>query len=74
MTKAAKTSNGYAVKRKARIEHECRDCGRLILPNEEYYQVSVDTEDWEWYPHSYISFAVCEDCWRGKHLEVSLKR
>ena len=35
-------SGGYAVKRRARLEHECHDCGRYINPGEENYQLSLE--------------------------------
>ena len=40
--KAIKVTGGYAIKRKARIEHECHDCARCIEPGEEYYQLSLE--------------------------------
>lgn len=39
--KAMKVAGGYAVKRKARIWHDCHDCSRYIGLGEEYYQPSM---------------------------------
>jgi hypothetical protein len=50
--------DGYALKRKARIRHECTRCGRVIPPNEEYYQLN--------YRDSWTKYPVCETCWSGK--------
>lgn len=38
--KAIKVDNGYALRRKAWIEHECHDCSRCILCT---YSESTDT-------------------------------
>ncbi len=57
--KKMKGEKGYIVKRKARLNHECK-CGRTIVPNEEYYQLN--------YYGSGKKYCVCEDCWEGEEL------
>ena len=66
--KAKQTSSGYVVKRHARIEHECSECGSLIEIGEEYYQVS-NRSDGFGYP-DYFSKAICENCWNGRPLKA----
>jgi hypothetical protein len=67
MPKAMKVAGGYAVKRKARIWHECHDCGHYIEPGEDYYQLTLDNfrsfSGW-------ITRHICESCWRGRELQV----
>lgn len=62
--KAMKVAGGYAMKRKARIMHECHDCGRYIEPGEEYYQLSL-----EHYHYGYYTKCICEQCWKGRQLK-----
>lgn len=69
--KALKTQYGYVAKRKARIEHECSDCGCIIQPKTEYYQVSNDFG--EFGDSYYLSKAVCEKCWNGISLDARNK-
>jgi hypothetical protein len=61
--KARKVAGGFVVKRTARVEHECYDCGGCIEPNEQYYQLSL-----EHYHRGYYTKCICEQCWRGKEL------
>jgi len=63
--KAMEISGGYAVKRKARIYHDCFDCGRCIEPGEEYYQLSFER-----YFRGYYTKQICEQCWIGRELKA----
>ncbi len=63
--KTRKVSEGYAIKRKARVEHECYDCGCLIKPDEEYYQLTLRGFYSEW-----ITKPICEQCWKGRGLKA----
>ena len=65
MRKAIKVSGGYVIKRKARVEHDCSDCWRIIEPGEEYYQLSL-----EHYHYGFYTKAICAECWRGKELKA----
>ena len=66
-TKAIKVKNGYAVKRKARVEHDCHDCLAIIEEGEDYYQVTLRSYHTlsGWYTKS-----ICEQCWLGMELEA----
>lgn len=67
MKKASKVSGGFAVKRKARVEHECHHCGCYIEPGEEYYQLTLRSfHSWD----GWITRCICEQCWRGRELEA----
>jgi hypothetical protein len=65
MIKAIKVSGGFVVKRKARLEHWCKDCKGVIEPGEEYYELKLPQ-----YRYGYITKRICEDCWQGRELEV----
>ena len=65
MTVGYRVSGGYVVKRKARVEHDCYDCGDVILPGEEYYQLALEHGFSGW-----ITKPICEKCWLGKELEA----
>ena len=65
MRKASKVSGGFAVKRKARRDHECYDCRGCIEVGEQYYQLRLQQYDYGYYPK-----CVCKKCWRGKELEA----
>ena len=63
--KAIRVSGGYAIKRKARVEHECHDCGRDIERGEEYYQLTLEGFRTDW-----VTRCICEQCWEGRKLEA----
>ncbi len=63
--KARKVSGGYAIKRKARVEHECNYCGHYIDPGEEFYQLSL-----QHYHYGYYTKPICEICWKGRELKA----
>jgi len=54
---------GFAVKRKARIPHDCIICGGTIEVNEDYYQVNKE------YERGWKAVAICNSCWHGKPLD-----
>ncbi len=56
---------GHVVKRKTRVEHDCYDCGCLIEPGEEYYQLTLRGFRTEW-----ITKPICECCWKGRELKA----
>ena len=62
--KAMKLSEGFVVKRRARLEHRCKHCHFTIEPGEQYYEYKVETR------HGYITKRICEDCWHGRELEA----
>ena len=65
MSKSYKVSGGCVAKRKARIEHDCDDCGDVIQPGEEYYQLVLE--------HGFSGFItkhICEQCWQGRKLKA----
>jgi len=53
--------NGYVVKVKARLNHECHICGETIEPNEEYYRLQ--------YYGSWRKYPICEFCWNGMSMD-----
>jgi hypothetical protein len=63
--KAMKVTGGYAIKRKARVEHECHDCWHIIEPGEDYYQLTLRGFYSEW-----ITKHICEQCWKGRELKA----
>ena len=67
MVKATKVKGGFVVKRKARVDHECHDCGGYIEPGEEYYQLTLRSfRSWDGWGTKHI----CEQCWQGRELEA----
>lgn len=60
-----KVTGGYAIKRKARVEHECYDCWRYIEPGEGYYQLTLRGFRADW-----ITRCICEKCWMGRELRA----
>lgn len=67
MRKAIKVSGGHAVKRKARIEHECSDCRCIIELGEEYYQLTLSSYH---LLGGWITKHVCEQRWKGRELKA----
>jgi ribosomal protein S27AE len=59
------SENGYTVKVKARLNHECHRCGETIEPNEEYYRLA--------YYDSYTRYPICESCWSGTVMDAHNK-
>ena len=53
--------NGYVVKVKARLNHECHRCGETIHTNEDYYRLQ--------YYGNWKKYAICESCWNGKDMD-----
>lgn len=53
---------GYTVKRRARKNHECTKCGRIIETNEEYYQLN--------YYEGTRTYPICDNCWTGPKLSA----
>jgi hypothetical protein len=65
--KAIKVQGGYTVKRKARVWHECYDCGHYIELGEEYYQLTLRSfHSWD----GWVTRCICEQCWRGRLLRA----
>jgi hypothetical protein len=60
-----KGANGYVVKVKARLNHECHICGETIYSNEEYYRLQ--------YYGSWRKYPICESCWNGKEMDSKNK-
>jgi hypothetical protein len=60
-----KSGEGYTVKRRARKIHECTQCDRDILANEEYYQLN--------YYKGTRTYPICEKCWKGPKLSAQHK-
>lgn len=48
----------YLVRKKARIQHECHGCGKLIKVGELYFKETVDM----WPPRTLVLFEFCEKC------------
>lgn len=59
--KAIKVSEGFVVKRRARLVHWCKDCRGAIEPGEEYYEFKVENRR-----YGYVTKRICEDCWLGR--------
>lgn len=60
-----KGANGYVVKTKARLCHECHICGETIESNEEYYCLR--------YYGNYRRYPICESCWNGQKMDSKNK-
>lgn len=60
-----KSEKGYVVKRKAKLNHVCRICGKVIKPNEEYYQLR--------YYGFRVTYPICKGCWSGEQLSAKNK-
>ena len=56
-----KGDNGYVVKVKARLNHECHICGEVIESNEEYYCLR--------YYGNYRRYPICESCCNGQKMD-----
>jgi hypothetical protein len=59
------SGEGYVVKTKARLNHECHICGEVIAVNEEYYKLQY-YGNWTRYP-------ICESCWNGSKMDAKNK-
>ena len=60
--KSWKSKQGNRVTlRKARIYHECEECGADIKPKEDYLEITYVGDDYE-----YHTVRICKDC-RYKH-------
>jgi transcription elongation factor Elf1 len=62
-------SGSHVNKRKARIYHECSDCGCSIQVNEEYYVITYIDEYEEFH-----TIKVCENCWKGSQMDANNPR
>jgi len=58
----------YLKKTKARVDHICENCGKLILPEQEYYRETIDDK----FLHSLHSKSFCSKCYE-EHGESLLK-
>jgi len=56
--------SGYVAKRKARVEHECKECGCVIEINEECY-VSTYKDGFQ-----HFTKYICSKCWRGREMKA----
>ena len=68
------TYREYIVKRRAKVLHYCSECGKDIVPGEEYYQDNfaplfgiggfrIMLQDQSW-----TQKKICENCWKGVKL------
>ncbi len=55
--KAMQVSGGYAIKRRARVPHDCHDCWHIIEPGEDYYQLTLRGFYSEWITNLFVNGA-----------------